>query len=84
MAIQDCGITVGCQGYFFRAANILLNGNAQAYSGTSQAAALGYFQGGVVLTGGCPIVGSDVSQNRCSRFHSAASSKPQPRGWSLV
>jgi hypothetical protein len=62
MAVQDCGIKVGCQGYFFRAANILLNGNAQAYFGTSQAAALAYFQGGVLLRGGCPIVGSDVSQ----------------------
>jgi len=66
MELNDCEIKVGCQGYLYRAADIFLNGTAQAYFLTpSDGGAFAFSTSGfgVVLTGGrCPLIGPEVLQ----------------------
>src|SRR5277367_5843274 len=64
MGLNDCEITVGCQGYFYRAADIFLNGSAQAYFLTPPDGAFAFSTSGagVVLKGGCPLIGPEVLQ----------------------
>jgi len=64
MGLNDCEIKVGCQGYFYRAADIFLNGNAQAYFLTPPDGAFAFSTSGVgvVLKGGCPLIGPEALQ----------------------
>jgi hypothetical protein len=61
MKLRSCKENCGWFGQIWRAANVRANGNSQNYLGSSSFAAMGYDKNGVLLTGACPGVASDVS-----------------------